>query len=137
MEDFKKHQFESWLAKESSSKTFVSRDINYLKYKLKLNSKLIKLKSGVAWVSFENNEILIGDLFGENFELILKELIAFAEKAGFEVLSFSSPNKNLVQSLIDRFDFEKVSSIPLIIYSLDNKIKDENFQFTGGDFDTF
>jgi len=47
-EEFKKQNSENHLTQNFREKIFIPRQSNYIEYKRKLNSKLIKLKSGTA-----------------------------------------------------------------------------------------
>jgi hypothetical protein len=116
----------------------ISRSSEYLEYKKSLGSIYLEFKSGIAWVSIINNKIEIGDLFGNEKEGVLNELIDFCETVGFQYLEIKCNNKNLQKLLLNKFDFKKSEKhYHLLINYLDPKYKSFNLICTGGDIDSF
>ncbi|MCI1754012.1 MAG: GNAT family N-acetyltransferase [Flavobacteriales bacterium] len=115
----------------------IPRSRGYMVYKLALGSELLKLKSGVAWVAFRGNQIVIGDLFGNDHQKILEDLMRLAARCGFDVLVLATASERLRKLLVERDGFSIKSSNKLIINCLGKRISDEDLFFTSGDYDVF
>ena len=137
---YAKIDWESSFLASYSKEVCVSRSAEYLTYKQKLGAELIQLESGYAWVSYKDNELRVGDLFGKNFELIFKELLDFCKRCGIDVLSIKCSHQDVFSIFEKQFPtYKKEKAGALIINHLANSmpLKDEQFLYTGGDFDTF
>ena len=137
MVDFGQINADSWLESKSANNIFIPRDYDYINYKIKLNSEIIKLNSGIAWISHSDNKLTIGDLFGNDYEAILLDLVSFAKMNGFSVIFFNSSLESLSNVLVEKFGFIHKGYNPMIINNLDNNIPNECLLVTSGDFDTF
>ncbi|MGV9011300.1 MAG: GNAT family N-acetyltransferase [Flavobacteriales bacterium] len=115
----------------------IPRSKAYLAYKLALGSELLKLKSGMAWVDFRGNQILIGDLFGSDHQKMLEDLMLFAAMSGFDVLVLSTASERLRELLVQHNGFNIQNSNKLIVNCLGRSISDQDLGFTSGDHDVF
>lgn len=119
------------------TKIIIPRTYEYLKYKTQLGSILLKINNTIAWISIKGNKIEIGDIFGNDFENGIKNLILFGERFGYNSISLKIPDIEIRKILIRDYGFSDSDAHPLIINCLNKEIADEDFHFTGGDFDFF
>ncbi|MBK9419589.1 MAG: GNAT family N-acetyltransferase [Flavobacteriales bacterium] len=121
----------------SGQSVAIPRTLAYLEYKISLGSELLKFKSGVAWVAFQGNQLVIGDLFGVDPQKILEELIQFTYETGYDVLIIVTSSESIRELFVDQNEFSLQHSNKLIINSLSSSIADQDFAFTSGDHDVF
>ncbi len=120
--------------------TYIERNPNYLNYKTNLGSKVIELNSGFAWITYRDNELRVGDLFGMNLEKLLDEISELCLDCGFDLLSIKSSHQDLFKKFEIKYPvYKKEVGIPLIIKKVLSgfELNDENLAYTGGDYDTF
>lgn len=135
--EIKQLDFSHSLVSICNDKIPVTRSFDYINYKVQLGSKILKFKNGFAWVSLSGNTLEIGDLFSPDLNQLLDEVINFTVKYGFDVLQLKVSHPKMVSGLKLDSDFKEVENNELIINHIKPGILDENFCYTGGDFDTF
>jgi hypothetical protein len=118
--------------------SFIPRNEVYMKYKLSLESRILNLDSGLVWVKFNNNSIVLGDIFSTNLNRTIRELYNLAYMLGFDVILFSASHQFMFEEFrVALPNYIEEESDPLIINSLGIVNLAVNLFYTSADFDTF
>jgi GNAT superfamily N-acetyltransferase len=128
-------QPESLCRKYADGAAMIPRSAEYLGYKLRIESVIIQLSGGSAWVAAKGNQLILCDLFGVNHEELMHELLRFAGKNGFDAILFSSNMPALNGWLTACFGFSARKSIPTTIKATRNGPESLRLCLSGGDFD--
>jgi GNAT superfamily N-acetyltransferase len=126
---------DSLCRKYADGAAMIPRSVEYLGYKLRIESVIIQLSGGSAWVAAKGNQLILCDLFGENHEKLMQQLLRFAGKNGFDAILFSSNMPALNGWLTARFGFSARKSIPMTLKATRNGPESLRLCLSGGDYD--
>ena len=119
----------------------IKRSTEYLQYKSGLGSQFIALDSGYVLAKINKHTMEIGDMFGKNLSILMKEIILFCKSCGIHSLNITcSCQPEIVKSISDNFiNITPTASDPLIVYTINNSIAFDakQFLYTTCDYDTF
>ena len=113
----------------------IPRTKEYLKYKNDLGARSIQLLNGQAVIAIRDNQMTIGEIFGNNPAGLIDEAISLCNTCGLERLLVSS-NSKIHRSILSN-KLLQGPKIPIITKVIDHSLNGVDFSCSSIDFDTF